>query len=175
MAKINLLPPDLGPSASVLKFLNLAKKITVVIGLTFFIFGSLLVGYIVFLRIEIKASVKRTEELKSSITNLKLTEQSLYLLKERVGKIKSLLAQKTQEQSLTSSSGILLNHPGVTLIQATVSQDKISISADSQKIADLNSFFESILPDNNYKNIGLTSFSYNPKTGYIFSLELYMK
>ena len=27
MAKINLLPPDLGPSASVLKFLNLAKKI----------------------------------------------------------------------------------------------------------------------------------------------------
>ena len=175
MAKINLLPPDLGPNASVLKFLNLAKKIAVIIGSAFFVFGLLLIGYILFLRIEIQASVKRSEGLKSSITALKSTEQSLYLLKERVGKIKSLLAKETQGGSPASSGNILLNHPGVSLTQVVTSPGKINISAGSQKTGDLNSFFESILSDDNYENIKLTSFMFNPKTGYIFSLELNLK
>ncbi len=175
MAKINLLPPDLGPNASVLKLLNLAKKAAVVIGLAFFIFGALFIGCIVFLRVQIQASAKRAEGLKSSITALKGTEQTLYLLKERTGKIKELLAKEIQEQPLTGSSSILLNYPGVTLTQVTASLGKINISAGSQKTGDLNSFFENILSDNNYKSIKLVSFSYNPKTGYLFSLELNLK
>ncbi|PIP57359.1 hypothetical protein COX03_03615 [Candidatus Woesebacteria bacterium CG22_combo_CG10-13_8_21_14_all_39_10] len=175
MAKINLLPPDLGPNASVLKFLNLAKKIAVIIGSAFFVFGLLLIGYIVFLRIQIQASAKRSEGLKNSITALKSTEQSLYLLKERTGKIKELLAKETQEDSLAGSSSVLINHPGVTLTQVTASPGKINISAGSQKTGDLNSFFENILSDNNYQNIKLTSFMFNPKTGYIFGLELNLK
>lgn len=175
MAKINLLPSDLGANASVLRLLSLAKKAAVVIGLMFFIFGTLFVGYIVFLRIQIQASAKRAEGLKNSITALKGTEQSLYLLKERVDKIKNLLAKETQEEPLTSSSSILMSHPGVTLTQVTTSLGKISISAGSQKTGDLNNFFENILSDNNYKSIKLMSFSYNPVAGYIFSLELNLK
>lgn len=175
MAKINLLPPDLGPNASVLRLLNLAKKAAIVISIMFFIFGTLLIGYILFLRIEIQASAKRTEGLKSSITALKGTEQGLYLLKERVDKIKNLLISQTQEQSLTSSGGILLNHPGINLTQVLTSTDKITIFASSLSSNDLNNFFESILSDNNYKNISLASFLFNPKTGYIFSLDLNLK
>ena len=175
MAKINLLPPDLGPSASVLKFLNLAKKIAVVFGLTFFIIGTLLVGYIVFLRIQIQASDKRAEGLKNTISNLKSTEQSLYLLKERTGKIKELLAEKTQEQALTGSSSILLNHPGITLTEVVTSPEQISISAISQNASSLNGFFESVLSDNNYKNIKLISFSYDPELGYVFNIDLNLK
>lgn len=175
MAKINLLPPDLGANASVLGLLNLAKKAAVVIGLMFFIFGTLFVGYIVFLRIQIQSSAKRAEGLKTSITALKRTEQSLYLLKERIGKIKPLLAKETQEDPLASSSSVLINHPGVTLSQVVASPGKINISAGSQKTGDLNSFFENILSDNNYQNIKLMTFSYNPKTGYLFSLELNLK
>ncbi len=173
--EINLLPPDLGANASVLKLLNLAKKAAVVIGLMFFIFGTLFIGYIVFLRIQIQTSAKKAESLKSSITALKGTEQSLYLLKERIGKIKSLLVKETDEQPLTSSSNILLNHPGVTLTQVVASLGKINISAGSQKTGDLNNFFENILSNNNYKSIKLMSFSYNPKSGYLFSLELNLK
>lgn len=175
MAKINLLPPDLGSSASVLKFLNLVKKIIVVIGLAFFIFGTLLVGYIVFLRIEIQASDKQSEGLKNSISNLKSTEQSLYLLKERTGKIKELLAKKTQEQALTGSSSLLLNHPGIILTEVVTSPEQISISAVSQNTNSLNGFFESVLSDNSYKNIKLVSFSYDPKLGYVFTIDLNLK
>ncbi len=173
--EINLLPPDLGANASVLKLVNLAKKAAVAIGLMFFIFGTLFIGYIVFLRIQIRASTKRAEGLKNSITALKGTEQSLYLLKERIGKIKSLLAKETYEQSLTSSGNILLNHPGVTLTQVAASIGKINISAGSQSSNDLNNFFENILSNDNYKSIKLMSFSYNPKSGYLFNLELNLK
>jgi len=173
--EINLLPPDLGPNASVLRLLNLAKKAAVAIGLMFFIFGTLFVGYIVFLRIQIQASVKRAEGLKNSITALESTEQSLYLLKERIGKIKSLLAKEAQEDPLASSSSVLINHPGVTLAQLTTSPGKINISAGSQKTGDLNSFFEKLIPDDNYKNIKLTSFSFSPETGYSFGLEFDLK
>lgn len=175
MAKINLLPPDLGPNASVLKFLNLLKKTAVVVGLTFFVFGLLLIGYIIFLKAEIQASAKRAEGLKSSITALKSTEQSLYLLKERVGKIKSLLAKETQDESLASSASLLLNHPGVNLTQVVASPGKINISGSCQSTNYLSSFFESVLSNNNYKSINLASFMFNPKTGYIFSLELDLK
>lgn len=173
--EINLLPPDLGPNASVLRLLNLAKKAAIVISITFFIFGTLLIGYILFLRIEIQASAKRAEGLKSSITALKGTEQSLYLLKERMDKIKNLLTSQTQEESLAASRDILTNHPGINLTQVLTSTDKISIFASSLSSNDLDNFFENILSDNNYKNISLASFLFNPKTGYIFSLDLNLK
>lgn len=173
--EINLLPPDLGANALILRLLNLAKKAAVVIGLTFFIFGTLFVGYIVFLRIQIQASAKRAEGLKSSITALKSTEQSLYLLRERVDKIKNLLVKKTQAEPLTASGSVLINHPGATLIQATSSLGKINIAAGSQKTGDLITFFESVISNNNYQSIKLMSFSYNPKTGYLFNLELNLK
>lgn len=175
MAKINLLPPDLGANASVLRLLNLAKKAAVVIGLMFFIFGTLFVGYIVFLRIQIRASAKRAEGLKSSISALSQTEQSLFLLKERVAKIQSLFSTETQENSLTVSSDMLLNHPGITLNQAATSLGKISISGSSQTTGDIESFFERLIPDDNYKNIKLTSFSFSPETGYSFGLEFDLK
>ncbi len=175
MAKINLLPPDLGPNAAVLKFLNLAKKVAVVIGIIFFVFGLLLIGYIVFLRIQIQASVKRAEGLKNSITALKSTEQRLYLLKERAGKIKSLLAKETKEDPLTGSSGVLANHPGVNLTQVLTSQGKVSLSGSCQSTGYLSDFFESILADNAYKDIKLLSLVFNPEAGYLFSLELSLK
>lgn len=172
MAKINLLPPDLGPNASVLKLVNLAKKAAVAIGLMFFIFGTLFIGYIVFLRLQIQSSAKRSEGMKSSITALKSTEQSLYLLKERLGKIKSLFSKETQGGSPAPSNDILLNHPGVSLTQVVTSEGKIDISAGCQSTSCLNSFFESILSNDNYKSIKLTSFSYSPNMGYIFSLDI---
>lgn len=175
MAKINLLPPDLGPNASVLKFLNLIKKLAVVFSIVFFVFGILLAGYIVFLRIQIQSSVKRAEGYKSAITNLKSTEQSLYLLKERIGNIKKLLAGKTQTNLLSDSSSVLLNHPGVTLTQVVTALDKITLSGNSQSTASIGSFFENIIANNLYPNIKLTSFLFSPKSGYLFNLDIDLK
>jgi len=172
MAKINLLPPDLGPNASVLKFLNLAKKIAILIGLTFFIFGTLLVGYIVFLRMEIKAADKRTQALKSSITALTETEQKFFLLKERTGNIKKLMAKETQKEPLTNSKDLLLNHQGIVLTQVSTSLGKITISGSSPSTNSLGDFFEKIFLSDNFKGVKLTSFLFNPKSGYLFSLEL---
>lgn len=175
MAKINLLPPDLGPNASVLKFLSLAQKIAVLIGITFFIGGTLLAGYIVFLRMEITASEKSSQAFKSSITALTTTEQKLFLLKERVGNIKKLLAKQTQGEPLANSRELLLNHQGVILTKVSTSLGKLTISGSSPNTSSLGDFFESIFADNNFKNVKLTSFLFNPKSGYLFSLDLNLK
>jgi hypothetical protein len=173
--EINLLPPDLGPSASVLKLLDLAKKAAVVISIIFFIFGTLFVGYVIFLRVQIQASIKKSDSLKSSITVLKSTEHSIYLLKERVDKIKILFSKETQERSLTNSSSILLNHPEINFTQVLTSAGKVSISGNSKTSANISYFFEAVLADNNYININLMSFYYNPISGYTFSFDLYLK
>ena len=175
MVKINLLPPDLGPNAAVLKLLNLVKKVAVIISITFFIIGTSLTGYILLLRTELQASVKRLTGLKNSIESLKSTEQSLYLLKERVGNIKKLLIKETQLEPLVSSENLLLDHPGINLTKTSTSQGKFIISGSSQNTNDLSSFFESIITDDNYKSIKLDSLIFNPKAGYIFSLELNLK
>ena len=175
MAKINLLPPDLGPNASVLKALNLVKKLAVVFSIVFFVFGILLVSYILFLRIKIQASVKRSDGYKSSIVNLKSTEQSLYLLKERIGNIKKLLGSKTKINPLSDSNSLFLNHPGITLTQVVTSLDKITVSGNSQSTSSINSFFENIISNNLYPNIKLTSFLFSPKAGYLFNLDINLK
>ncbi len=175
MAKINLLPPDLGPNASVLKLLNLTKKISAIIGLVFIIFGILFAGYIFFLQTEIKSSIKRSDNLKSSITTLNKTEQGLYLLKDRVGKIKSLLTKETQDESLIGSKDLLLGSAGISFSKVETSQGKITISASSLTSGLLSDFFETVIADIDYKSINLTSFSFNSKTGYVFDLDINLK
>lgn len=175
MAKINLLPPDLGPNASVLKFLNLIKKLAVVFSVVFIVFGILLAGYIVFLRIQIQSAVKRSDGYKSAITNLKSTEQSLYLLKERIGNIKKLLSSKSKTSSLSDLMSDLLNYSGITLTQVTTSLDKITVSGNSLSASAINGFFEKIIANNLYPNIKLTSFLFSPKAGYLFSLDINLK
>lgn len=175
MAKINLLPSDLGPNASVLKILSLIKKIAVVMSIVFFVFGTMVVGYTIFLRVQLTSSVKRSEGYKASITNLKSTEQSMYLLKERVQGIKKLLAKQIREYPLNASSGFLTNHSGVILTQVATSLDNITVSGSSSSSASIGDFFESMVLDNSYKGVKLTSFVFNPKSGYLFNLDINLK
>lgn len=175
MTKINLLPADLGPNASVLKLLNFAKKTTIIIGFTFIIFGILFAIYILFLQTEIKSSTKRSDGLKTSIVALSKTEQGLYLLKDRVSKIKNLLAKETQDESLSESKNLLLGSSGITFNKVETSQGKINISGSSLTSSSLNSFFETVVSDINFQSINLTSFSFNPKTGYMFEFDINLK
>ncbi len=175
MPKINLLPPDLGPNASVLKFLNAAKKIAFVIGLLFFVAGVILIAYIVILQMEIKSIEKRSDVLKNSITAYQSTEQTLYLLKERAEKISKLFTKETKEEPLIAGENLFITNYGINFSDATASLGKISVSGSAASTQTLNYFFENIFLDDTYKSIKLTSFSYNPKTGYLFSLDLNLK
>ncbi|OFZ52123.1 MAG: hypothetical protein A2417_03350 [Bdellovibrionales bacterium RIFOXYC1_FULL_37_79] len=106
---------------------------------------------------------------------MKSTEQSLYLLKERIGNIKKLLGSKTKINPLSDSNSLFLNHPGITLTQVVTSLDKITVSGNSQSTSSINSFFENIISNNLYPNIKLTSFLFSPKAGYLFNLDINLK
>ena len=175
MAKINLLPSDLGPKASVLKLANLGKKLAVIISLIFLVFGILLIGYIIFLNIELKSSGTKQAGLKNSITSLQKTEQSLYLLKERIGKIKILFTKEPESSVFEGTNNTLFNAPGVTFTHIVASADKTTVSGNSQSTSGLSTFFASILASATYKSVKLTSFSFNPKLGYVFGMELTTK
>ena len=175
MAKINLLPSDLGPKASILKLANLGKKVAVIISVSFLVFGILLVGYIVFLNVELRNSNNRQANLKNSITSLQATEQSLFLLKERIGKIRILMTKEPEDTVFGSTNSALFNVPGVTFTHILVSADKTTVAGNSQSTSGLSSFFAGVLASETYKTIKLTTFSFNPKLGYVFGLELNTK
>lgn len=175
MAKINLLPADLGPKASVLKLANLGKKVAVIISLSFLIFGILLGGYIIFLNLELRNSNSKQTSLKTSISSLQSTEQSLYLLKERIGKIRLLLTKEPETSVFESTNNALFNISGINFTHILVSADKTTVSGNSQSTSALSTFFAGVLASETYKTAKLTTFSFNPKLGYVFGLELNTK
>src|SRR4030042_2652884 len=93
MAAINLLPKDLLPSAGLIKTAKLLKNL---LTLGFGIFTIVLVGLVAFFvlnSISLRSSTARQEELKNSIKALEQTEQGLVLVKDRLTKVKEVLAK----------------------------------------------------------------------------------
>lgn len=176
MVNINLLPPDLGPKASVLRLAAVLKK-TIVGALTLFCFFSVLtIAYIVFLDIRIKKVGTENEVLKKSIKSLEQTEQKLFLVKDRLGIIKSLSGGQEKEAGFGGFERILTEGmSGVSLVQINALPGKIEVSGGFSLSRALGSFLEGILVNPDYKTVDLTSFSYNPVSGYSFELEVSIK
>src|SRR3989344_5231428 len=102
MASINLLPSQL-----VLK----GKDKVVVEGLKKFVFigfiiliaiSLLIAGYLVYLSLRIRSSVGNEEVLKSEINSLQQTEQGLFLIKDRISRIKAVYAKESVDGQIAT-------------------------------------------------------------------------
>jgi Tfp pilus assembly protein PilN len=175
MTNINLLPKSLGPKGSILKLANFSQKAAVVMTAIFFIFGLFIGGYLFFLNREIKNSQSRQETLKATIKNLEQTEQKLFLLKDRIAKIKLFYSLADSQTDFQDVGSLLAGNPSVLATKVAVTPGKVTLNGMAQGSQTFGDFLGVLVLSPNYKSINLSSFSFSPEVGYSFGFDLTTK
>lgn len=171
MTEINLLPIDLSPARQVFKVAASLKKISYIILGTFLLIGTLGVIYIVFLRVSINSSTSRQQALTNNIQNLESTEQKLFLTKDRIDKIKVILADSKKADAYYNISQILSALPGdVVPYSVEIDSNRAKFSVLSKSSVSMAEFLNFLVASGSYKKLSLLSFIFTPDRGYLITL-----
>ena len=170
---LNLLPQELSIGRGLTQVIKVIRAINVVAIAVFAIF---LVGAGIFYAVSSFELVSLTSQNNGLISQIKAeqaTEQKLILLKDRIAKIK--LAYSSD--SLTKQIGLvapLLSQlpPSASVTELNLDTNKISASILFKSAGDISSFFQNIYSSKTFGGVTLTSFGFNPTTGYLVSLNL---
>src|SRR3989304_3721085 len=173
MATVNLLPTDISPKGPIVKLSNLLKNLAAIFFAIFLFAAFGMVAMFILNNAQIKDLEARSEQLKTSIRSLETTEQSLILVKDRIGKAKTALALESGKDE-TEGMGIITSGlpVGATLSEAVVSKDSLVttfIALDSGSLANLMAI---VISQETFKNVELVSFSFNPNSGYVPSFSM---
>src|SRR3989344_8584630 len=127
--KINLLPPGFGVTGNLGKILK-AVRMVCVIGLAFFlVFGLGISIYFIVSTITFNALKSETNSLKEQVKTLQTTEQQIVLLKDRVGKINTVLSFPEAIKNLDAIEPFISNlSSSASLNQLEIDAQKIDLS-----------------------------------------------
>ena len=176
MADINLLPIDLAASGPMNKTARRLKSLSFLALSLFLISVFTLIGYFYYLTTEIKKSEKRQEVMINTIKSLENTEQKYFLLKERIGKIKTVLAMESSDNNIANAEYLITSLSSDVVINAIqVGYKKINGSFVFKDSSQLSDFLEFLLQNDEFRQVKLKSIQYDPKTGYSLDLELESK
>lgn len=173
MATINLLPTELTLKGKDKVLVQGIRKF-VSAGLLVLIIGALIIaGYLVFISFRIRSSLSNEEVLKQEISSFQETEQGLFFIKDRISKIKSVLAKESSNEQISVLSGFLQTTQGeFSIFEVQVSIQRTEISLVFPTSIEFGNFYKALIESNLYSNIILKSFSLNPSLGYLATFEL---
>lgn len=176
MSAINLLPEELSPARSIIKIANYVKKIYIPVFAVFLISVAVMLGVIIILNNNLKNIKDRQEILTTSIKSLEKTERGILFLKERLSKIKGIMADDTSKSDFTVNvQDILSRSQGVTITEIKAVPKKINLTVKASISDEIEIFLSQILENPLFKEIKLSEFSFSPINGYSFALELTTK
>ncbi len=170
---INLLPTNLVAQGPVIKITNTLKQI-VTIGFSVFILAVIMVAaYYLINFFTIKNSLTKQESLKNNIKALEQTEQKVFLIKDRLDKIKIASGVESADKNLEKLEGFLsLISQNVIISEAQISSKNTEVSIIAKSSDALTSFMGSLMATEVFKTIDLTSFGFNPVNGYFITVEV---
>ncbi len=170
--KINLLPVELGAGRSILQVARTLNKVSIIAGVVFLVVGVSGIVYLFLLQRQVTDQVNKNNQLQTSIKNLQATEQKLVLIKDRIGKIKTILSQKTAYDNSGNIQNILLGLPSdVVLGEAEISPAQIRFSVTSKTSLGMVSFLTNLTSQSKYKQMVLKNFNFRPSSGYSITVE----
>ena len=176
MATINLLPSQLVLKGKDKILIEGIKKF-VFVGFILLIIGSLIVvGYLIFISLRIRSSISNEEFLKSEIDNLQETEQGLFLIKDRISKIKSIYAKQSADAQIALLTDFLLSNQGdYRIIEIQIISERVDLGVSFPSSSSFGLFYKALISSEIYSQVVLKSFSFNPTLGYIATFELTQK
>lgn len=174
--KLNLLPPELAVSKSLSGFLKTLRALGVIGIAGFLVFGIGLAAFFIVSTISLNGANANITKLTNQISAQQKSEQQIILVKDRVAKIASI-------QGLPSSlPNLAAIDPYLTSLQETgsinemaIGPSSINLSINLKTYTDLSAFLESLQSSDTFGSVTLTSFSFNPTSGYSVEIEAVKK
>lgn len=171
--KMNLLPPEYTTSGTLAKFLKASKALGVIALGVFIVFTVGISAFLVFSTITLNNLNSDVNSLKTQITAEEQTETQIVLLKDRLSKIKKVLADDNVAKNLKSSEPVIsLLGPNANLTQLDVGESKVDLSASFTASSDMAKFIQAVSATTSFKTINSTGISFSPNVGYIVGLSM---
>ena len=169
--KLNLLPPELAISKNLGSVLKTVRALGVIGIAAFLVFGLGVGVFFIISTISLGNTNANIKKLETQVSSQQKSEQQIILLKNRIAKIASIQALPSSLQSLTVIKPFLSGLSADTSVnQMSVDSKGTTLSVNFRNITDLSQFLGSFRSSNAFSSVNLTSFSFNPTTGY--SLEI---
>lgn len=173
--KINLIPQDLAVPSKTVKLAVVINKITttifILVVLVVFVFG----GLIYYFSNENNKLIQQTESLKSKVVSLSANEQKMVLAKDRLAKISTIEKEKNVENEVArfkTFSDFVFASPDMNLSEANLTTKGSETSLLAKNSSALSSFMTSLQNLKEYKNIVISSLSFNPNLGFLLTISL---
>lgn len=172
MADINLLPEEITPKGFAVRLAQILRNVATV-GLALLVVSGVGIGaFFILTSVEIRSSTARQDQLKSTVKSLEGTEQSLVLLKDRVGKVKQVLGADTVSPSIVKAGTIITSFPPDVSPKEIQIGDISKITVSVTDTSELTKFMSGVITASKFKRIDLRGFSFSPTGGYLISLEM---
>jgi len=170
--KMNLLPPEYVVSGAVGKVLSISRSLGVILLAGFIIFIIGLAGFFIISSIQLNSLTKRSDTLKAQISTREQSEQQLVLLKDRLKKIKTAQGMPSSDKNLSNLDPIIAAiPPNASLTELSADTQKVDVSISFRNNADLANFLKSISQIKTFKSALMTTFGFNPTSGYLVSVR----
>ena len=172
---VNLLPPDLGPQRGLFKLSQVLKNLSILSFFIFLIIFATSLAFYLLASFELKDQTAKNEQLKQEVRALEQTESALVVLKDRLAKIGAVYdLSQAFLQKIKGMTVFLANlAPEIAVSEISLDAKGIEFSLRAESLAFLSSLFSQVYGSEVYKSAVLSSFSYNPSSGY--SLVLILK
>ena len=174
--KLNLLPPESRVSGGLSKALGITRMLGV-IGLAAFLIFALGVGaFFVISSVQLSSLSTQSDSLKSQILAQAKTESQVVLLKDRIKKIKTVQSLPSSTKNLNNIDPYLSPLTGETSVtELNVDSAKVAATLNFRSNSDLSSFIKALVSSNTFKTIAITSFGFNPISGYLVGVSFATK
>lgn len=174
--KLNLLPPELAVDKKTSNILKSVRAFNLILTALFVIFTIGLSAYFIFTSIMLKNKLASLDSLKNKIKTLQTSEQQMILLKDRIKKINTAQAKDSSLKSLDAIDPILSTLSQESQItELNVDVAKIIFLISFKSTFDLTNFFENLSKSTVFKSATLSSFGFNPLTGYLAGISVVPK
>lgn len=171
--KMNLLPPEYAVSGGLARVLKTTRMLGVIALAIFVVFALGLAGFFVFSSFELRSLTAGNDGLKGQITALSSSEQQMILLRDRLKKIRTVQTTASSAKNLSSVDPIVAAISGnITLTELAVDPQKVDISVVIRSNSDLTTFLKNLKSSEAFKSVVLTSFGFNPVSGYLANIRL---
>lgn len=171
--KINLLPSEKRVGRELQGILRITRMLGVIALGAFIVFGLGIAAFFVFTSIQLNGLNSTNSTLESQITGLETSETQIVLLKDRIGKIKTVQRVPSAIASLNNIIPVITPlSVEASVNELDVSPTKISASVNFRSNSDLSNFLKGLSTSTSFKTITLSSFAFNPASGYLVGVDI---
>ncbi len=174
MKEINLLPKDIKPKESTLRFLHRLKSLNIVVFVLLVIVVSVNVSVSYLYENKIKESTSIQNGLKRDIKTLEETEKKIVLIKDRLNKLSLVENHHFAQNTYYDFQGIsrIFKNAQAHISNYNFEKDGVNIQVNCFSYRCINQLLAEISVNGVFKNVQIASFSFSKKNGFSITVML---